>query len=149
MGLEWSDTTERLHFHFSLSCIGEGNGNPLQSSCLENPRDGAAWWAAVYGVAQSRTRLKQLSSSRELNKPRARFGRDRCTFKMTHLAVEKLALVEELSVAFLRYELGRGDKDSVSVCCRNAVSIWSVLRTKRSHVEVRIRNTSHPPHSNI
>ena len=58
-----SDATERLHFHFSLSCIGEGNGNPLQYSCLENPRDGEAWWAAVYGVAQSRTRLKQLSSS--------------------------------------------------------------------------------------
>ena len=57
-GLEESDTTERLHFHFSLSCIGEGNGNPLQCSCLENPRDGGAWWAAVYGVAQSRTRLK-------------------------------------------------------------------------------------------
>ena len=52
---------ERLHFHFSLSCIGEGNGNPLQYSCLENPRDGGAWWAAVYGVAQSRTRLKRLS----------------------------------------------------------------------------------------
>ena len=58
-----SNTTERLHFHFSLSCIGEGNGNPLQCSCLENPRDGEAWWAAVYGVAQSRTRLKRLSSS--------------------------------------------------------------------------------------
>ena len=58
-----SDTTERLHFHFSLSCIGEGNGNPLQCSCLENPRDGEAWWAAVYGIAQSRTRLKRLSSS--------------------------------------------------------------------------------------
>ena len=58
-----SDTTERLHFHFSLSCIGEGNGNPLQCSCMENPRDGGAWWAAVYGVAQSRTRLKRLSSS--------------------------------------------------------------------------------------
>ena len=58
-----SDTTEWLHFHFSLSCIGEGNGNPLQCSCLENPRDGGAWWAAVYGVAQSRTRLKWLSSS--------------------------------------------------------------------------------------
>ena len=58
-----SDTTERLHFHFSLSCIGEGNGNPLQCSCLENPRDGGAWWAAVYGVAQSWTRLKRLSSS--------------------------------------------------------------------------------------
>ena len=57
------DTTERLHFHFSLSCIGEGNGNPVQCSCLENPRDGGAWWAAVYGVAQSRTRLKRLSSS--------------------------------------------------------------------------------------
>ena len=58
-----SDTTERLHFHFSLSCIGEGNGSPLQCSCLENPRDGGAWWAAVYGVAQSRTRMKWLSSS--------------------------------------------------------------------------------------
>ena len=56
-----SDTTERLHF--SLSCIGEGNGNPLQCSCLENPRDRGAWWAAVYGVAQSQTRLKRLSSS--------------------------------------------------------------------------------------
>ena len=58
-----SDMTERLHFHFSLWCTGEGNGNPLQCSCLENPRDGGAWWAAVYGVAQSRTRLKRLSSS--------------------------------------------------------------------------------------
>ena len=55
-----SDTTERLHFHFSLPCIGEGNGSPPQCSCLENPRDGGAWWAAVYGVAQSRTRLKRL-----------------------------------------------------------------------------------------
>ena len=55
--------TERLHFHFSLSYIGEGNGNPLQCSCLENPRDGGAWWAAVSGVSQSRTRLKRLSSS--------------------------------------------------------------------------------------
>ena len=58
-----SDTTERLHFHFSLSCIGEGNGNPLECSSLGFSRDGGAWWAAVYGVAQSRTRLKQLSSS--------------------------------------------------------------------------------------
>ena len=57
------DTTEQLHFHFPLSCIGEGNGNPLQCSCLENPRDGRAWWAAVYGVTQSQTRLKWLSSS--------------------------------------------------------------------------------------
>ena len=62
-GREELDTTERLHFHFLLSCIGEGNGNPLQCSCLENPRDGGTWWAAVYGVAQSRTRLKLLCSS--------------------------------------------------------------------------------------
>ena len=62
-GRQESDTTERLHFHFSLSCIGEGNGNPLQCSCLENPRDRGAWWAAVSGVTQSQTRLKQLSSS--------------------------------------------------------------------------------------
>ena len=64
-GREESDTTELLHFNFSLSCIGEGNGNSLQCSCLENSRDGGAWWAAVYGVAQSRTLLKRLSSSRE------------------------------------------------------------------------------------
>ena len=57
------DTTEQLHLHFSHSCIGEGNGNSLQCSCLENPRDGGAWWAAIYGIAQSRTRLKRLSSS--------------------------------------------------------------------------------------
>ena len=62
-GHEESDTTERLHSHFLLSCIGEGNGNPLQCSCLENPRDGGAWWAAIYGVTQSWTRLKCLSSS--------------------------------------------------------------------------------------
>ena len=62
-GLEGSDTTERLPFHFSLSCIGEGNGNPLQCSSLDNPRDRGAWWAATYRVAQSRTRLKRLSSS--------------------------------------------------------------------------------------
>ena len=59
-----SDTTERLHFHFSLSGIGEGNGNPLQYSCLENHRDGRAWWAAVSVVTQSWTRLKRLNSSR-------------------------------------------------------------------------------------
>ena len=62
-GCKESDTTERLHSHFSLSCIGEGNGNPLQCSCLENPRDGGAWWAAVSGVTQSQTQLKWLSSS--------------------------------------------------------------------------------------
>ena len=62
-GREESDMTEQLHFHFSLSCVGEGNGNPLECSCLENPRDGGVWWAVLYGVTQSRTQLKQLSSS--------------------------------------------------------------------------------------
>ena len=63
MGSLWVSMTEQLHFHFSLSCTGEGNGTPLQCSCLENPRDGGAWWAAGYGVAQGRTRLKRISSS--------------------------------------------------------------------------------------
>ena len=62
-GREESDTTEGFHFHFSLSCIREGNGNLLQCSWLENPRDRGAWWAAVYGIPQSRTRLKPFSSS--------------------------------------------------------------------------------------
>ena len=62
-GREESDMTEQLDFHFSLSRIGEGNGTPLQCSCLENPRDSGAWWAAAYGVVQSRTQLKRLSSS--------------------------------------------------------------------------------------
>ena len=67
-GLKESDMTERLHFHFSLSCIGEGNGNPPQCSCLGNPRDRGAWWAAVYGVAQTQARLKWLSSSSSIGK---------------------------------------------------------------------------------
>ena len=65
MGLVESDTTERLHFHFSLSCLGEGNGNPLQCSCLENPKDRGAWWAAIYGVAQSQTRLKRQQQQQQ------------------------------------------------------------------------------------
>ena len=74
-GREESDTTKQLHFHFSLSCIGEGNGNPLQCSCLESLRDGGAWWAAVYGVTQSQTQLKWLSSSNAWEKcDLGRFG---------------------------------------------------------------------------
>ena len=72
-GREGSDMTEQVPFHFSLSCIGEGNGNPLQYSCLENPRDGGAWWAAVYGVAQSWTQLKRLSSSSSIHVERHRY----------------------------------------------------------------------------
>ena len=68
VGLFKNGTQLEAHFPFALSCIGEGSGNPFQCSCLENPRDGGAWWAAVYGVAQSRTRLKQLSSSSSSSK---------------------------------------------------------------------------------
>ena len=75
--------TERLHFHFSLSCIGEGNGNPLQCSCLENPRDRGAWWAAVYGVTQSRTQLKRLSSS---SSSKDHTGDNRCKTERTTCA---------------------------------------------------------------
>ena len=67
-GCKESDMTEQLHFHFSPSCMGEANGNPLQCSCLENPRDQGAWWAAIYGVAQSQTQLKQPSSSSSSSK---------------------------------------------------------------------------------
>ena len=69
VAVQGSDMTEQLPFHFSLSCTGEGNGNPLQCSCLENPRDGGAWRAAVYGITQSRTRLKRLSSSSSGSQP--------------------------------------------------------------------------------
>ena len=83
-------TTEWLHFPFSLSCIGEGNGNPLQCSCLENPRDEEAWWAAVYGVAQSRRRLKWHSSSNILtrSKPYSMFSQSHifCLSSLCHVA---------------------------------------------------------------
>ena len=91
-GRQELNTTERLHFHFSFSCIGEGNGDPLQYCCLENPRDGRAWWAAVYGVAQSRTRLKRLSSSsssrHSIRHPTEHKGREdsslNCLCSITH-----------------------------------------------------------------
>ena len=80
---------ERLHFHFSLSCIGEGNGSPLQCSCLENPRNSGAWWAAVYGVAQSQTRLKQLSnSSTHMVNTRQTYRETSCIRLTNHLTHE-------------------------------------------------------------
>ena len=107
-GREESDTTERLHFHFSLSCIGERNGNPLQCSCLENPRDEAAWWAAVCGVAQSRTRLKRLSSSSKAIVSIKRvdtFSRIKCMWRRNEQAGTTLQVVqvqlEEKQGAFL------------------------------------------------
>ena len=86
--------TEQLHFHFSLSCIGEGNGNLLQRSCLENPRDGGAWWAAISGVAQSWTQLKRLSSRRDLSLFQHHWGgsqlRERLTKKKDSLFIQPI-----------------------------------------------------------
>ena len=84
--------TERLHFHFSLSCIGEGNGNPLQCSCLESPRDGGAWWAAISGVAQSWTRLKRLSSSSSSSWPDSS-PRSQCFMNTVSRSPPKMKLV--------------------------------------------------------
>ena len=93
-GREESDMTERLHFHFSLACIGEGNGNPLQCSCLKNPRDGGAWWAAVHGVAQSQTRLMQLSSSSSSRGIWTQTGKNRklCSRYIKHCETWKIHL---------------------------------------------------------
>ena len=90
--------TERLHFHFSLSCIGEGNGNPLQCSCLENPRDGGAWWAAIYGVAQSQTQLKQLSSSSSI------FYGPTLTSSLVAQMIKHLPTMQESQVRSLGWE---------------------------------------------
>ena len=99
-GCQESDTTEQLHFHFSLSCTGEGNGNPLQCSCLENPRDAGAWWAAVYGVTQSRTRLKRLSSSSS-NKNKLLNKLNQNTVRLIHRKLQNcLGKKTELQPAF-------------------------------------------------
>ena len=90
-------STERLHFHFALSCIGEGNGNPLQCSCLENPRDRGAWWAAVYGVSQSRTRLKRLSSSSSSSASlETKYGAIKNNFTGSSLVVQGLRILLSL-----------------------------------------------------
>ena len=102
------DTTKRLHFHFSLSCIGEGNGNPLQCSCLENPRDGGAWWAAISGVAHSQTRLKQLSSSSSSSRTNILLGESQCPC----LKEQCWETQKESDMRNLR---GRGRKNSITI----------------------------------
>ena len=89
-GREESDTTERLPFHFSLSCIGEGSGNPLQCSCLEDPWDGGAWRAAVYGVAQSQTRLKRLSKDEIINMWAALYGVAQSRTRLKRLSKDEI-----------------------------------------------------------
>ena len=107
-GCEELDTTDRLHFHFSLSCIGEGNGNPLQCSCLENPRDGVAWWAAVYGVAQSWTQLKRLSRS-----SRAGAHASKVILKILQARLQQYVNCELPDVQ-ARFRKGRGTRDQIA-----------------------------------
>ena len=115
------DMTERLHFHFSLSCIGEGNGNPLQCSCLENPRDGGAWWAAVYGVAQSRTRLKRLSSSSSIPQYKIKF-------KEIPTLSEFFPLIERVEMAAFKH------KKQIYLCWRGHFSIIFELKLRYSYL---------------
>ena len=145
--LEESDTTERLDFHFSLSCIGQGNGNPLRCSCLENPRDGGAWWAAVSRVAQSRTRLKRLSSSSSSDhiKRRGAFGGwwgheswrwssykwDQCRYKSDSKELPPLSAMWGLSEKAAFFELGRGPSPNTEFV-RALILDFSVSRTIRS-----------------
>ena len=101
--LRESDTTGWLHFHFSLSCIGEGNGSPLQCSCLENPRDGGAWRAAVSGVAQSRTWLKRLSSSSVLFGDCVAYSEASFQLKVDHCSSLQLSWTGSLLFLFLEF----------------------------------------------
>ena len=103
--------TERLHFHFSILCIGEGNGNPLQCSYLENPRDGGAWWAAVSGVAQSWTRLKRLSSS---------------SSSSSGSVVKKLSANQEMKVR----SLGQKDPLEEGMATQSCILAWQIPWTE-------------------
>ena len=128
-----SGTTEWLHFDFSLSCIGEGNGSPLQCSCLENPRDRGAWWAAVYGVAQSRTQLKWLSSSSSSS---LRLGTVPLTFRRTlwvviWITLDTLRTVESASQTLISSHIledvnRQGEKSSqiTHISISNAEKSW-------------------------
>ena len=111
-----SDATKRLHFHFSLSCIGEGNGNPLQCSHLENPRDGGAWWAAFYGVAQSRTRLKWLSSSSS-----------HADASLVAQSVKKLPAMQKTWVWFL----GQEDSLKEKMATHSSILAWRIPWTEK------------------
>ena len=134
-GRNESDTTERLPFHFSLSCMGEGNGNPLQCSCLENPRDGGAWWASVYGVAQSQTRLKRLSSSSSIRDHQSQITVTNVMIMKTFAvlqdlpifdtewanAVGKMAPIDFLDAAFTNFEFVKNPvsvKHNIAKCSK-------------------------------
>ena len=117
--------TERLHFHFSLSCIGERNGNPLQCSCLENPREGGAWWAAIYGIAQSQTWLKRLSSSSSssmLNNVRYSFSESSIIRQSVPVMSQSLlSILEHLILSLHQTKLRKNFKS----CNMVGLTFWS------------------------
>ena len=119
---EESDTTEQLHFHFSLSRTGEGNGNPLQCCCLENPRDGGAWWAAVYGVTQSQTRLKRLSSSSSSSR-KVRYFLVRCAQYINNLYQYVKGKIR------WDYFLNLLRSKSLELNCMSFSSPWNICKT--------------------
>ena len=131
--------TERHHFHFSLSCIGGRNGNPLQCSCLENPRDGGAWWAAVYAVSQSRTRLKRLSSSS---------SRRMCTaawqFKSPDLDVTQTYIAFAFSCCMMNGHTISGSKQHTLLVYSFCESgIWALLQNLSKLSQVSAGQWSH------
>ena len=138
------DTTEWLHFPFSLSCIGEGNGNPLQCSCLENPRDGGAWWAAVYGVAQSRTRLKWLSSSSRgwVSLCASGFWRGVTGVQEEFSPVSFLVLLDGLRIKLMRHINRRKSKKSWITCIHGrdpekSVTCQNVWNPHHKHLQLK------------
>ena len=133
--LEATSRSERLPFHFSLSCIGEGNGNPLQCSFLENPRDGGAWWAAVYGVAQSRTRLKRLSSSSSSKPYQQNADVGRCLAWKERWELEHLSVYSSRNTNLLKNKRGK------KIFFLHGQRIWETSYTLSSHAALGIHTT--------
>ena len=122
MGFEESDTTERLHFHFSLSCIGEGNGNSLQCSCLENPRDGAAWWATIYGGCRELDTTKVTKQQQKLSSPRAS---QEAQWLSTHLPMQEM---QDRRVRSLGWE----DPLEEEIATHSSILAWEIPWTEES-----------------
>ena len=116
--------TDWLHFHFSLSCIGEGNGNPLQCSCLENPRDGGAWWAAISGVTQSRTWLKWLSSSSSDELLHSELCQGECSWLEVSIFVFVSSTLNTLCPSLLAYSVSAVGLIGDSLMCSKLVFSW-------------------------
>ena len=129
-----SDTTEWLHFDFSLSYTGEGNGNPLQCSCLENPRDWGAWWAAVYGVAQSQTQLKRLSSSSSIYRSFVSLGRYIPKYFILFIAMMN-GIVSLISLSVFSLLVYRNARDFCVLILYPSTLLYSLISSSNFLVE--------------